>query len=99
MIVVLAAAAATDLEEIADYIARDNPARAASFVAELIERCDRLAATPLGFPLVPRYRDRGIRRRVHGRYLIFYRVERDRIVVLYVLDGARDYDPILFPEG
>jgi plasmid stabilization system protein ParE len=31
--------AAADLEEIADYITRDNPARAASFVAELEAKC------------------------------------------------------------
>ena len=35
MKVVLADEALTDLKAIADYIARDNPARARTFVAEL----------------------------------------------------------------
>ncbi len=39
----------------------------------------------------------GIRRRLHRNYLIFYRVETDKLVVLHVLHGARDHVPILFP--
>ena len=40
----------------------------------------------------------GVRRRLHGNYLIFYRIEADRLVVLHVLHGARDYGAILFPD-
>jgi plasmid stabilization system protein ParE len=35
--------AEADIEEISDFIARDNPGRAASFVAELRTRCCQLA--------------------------------------------------------
>lgn len=98
MIVVLTAEAEADLERIGDYIARDDPRRAASFVAELIDRCERLAATPDAYPLVPRYTAGGIRRRVHGKYLIFYRVASERIEILHVLNGAQDYERILFPS-
>jgi toxin ParE1/3/4 len=42
--------AATDLEEIAEYIARDNPVRAASFVAELEATWRAVAATPELYP-------------------------------------------------
>ena len=64
--------ALADLEEIYDYIAEDNPIAAATFLAELRERCGVLAEQPLigrerpelhpdlrGFPI--------------GRYVIFYR--------------------------
>jgi plasmid stabilization system protein ParE len=34
------------LEEIADYIARDNPVRVATFVAELEAKCRTAAETP-----------------------------------------------------
>lgn len=97
MKVVLAAEAARDLEAIGDYIARDNPARAQSFVAELIEKARALADHPEAFPLVPRYARYGVRRPVHGNYLIFYRVEAERISVLRILHGARDYEALLFP--
>jgi len=43
------------------------------------------------FPLVPCYEAHGIRRRVHGNYLFFYRVETDRVIVLHVLHAAMDY--------
>lgn len=99
MIVRLTPLAEAELEAIADYIARDNPRRALSFVQELRERCLSLAEMPLAFPLVPRYADRGIRHRVHGNYQIFYRVVGDppeRIDVLHVLHSARNYAALLF---
>jgi toxin ParE1/3/4 len=86
-------------EGIPDYSARDNPVRALSFVREIIERCTSLAEMPEAFPVVPRYQHHGIRRRVHGRYLIFYRIEGDRITILHVLNGAMDFEALLFPDG
>jgi toxin ParE1/3/4 len=99
MNVEFSAEAEADLEAIADYIARDNPVRALSFVREIIERCTSLAEMPEAFPVVPRYQHHGIRRRVHGRYLIFYRIEVDRITILHVLNGAMDFEALLFPDG
>lgn len=99
MKVVLTDEALADLESIADHIAQDNPPRARSFVAELLDKARGLADMPEGFPIVPRYAHLGIRRRVYGNYLIFYRVEAQRIVVIHILHGARDYDGLLFPEG
>ena len=96
MIVVLSHEAETDLERIGDYIARDNPTRAVSFVRELLGRCERLAETPEAFPLVPRYERHGVRRLVHGRYLVFYRVTADEVQILHILNGAQNYEAILF---
>lgn len=96
MSVRLTAGAESDLERIGDYIARDNPRRALSFVLELREQCMNLAALPLAFPLVPRYERHGVRRVVYGNYLIFYRVDARNITVLHVLHGAMDYAAILF---
>lgn len=98
MKVVLTDEALADLEAIADYIARDNPSRARSFVAELLAKARGLADMPEAFPLVPRYASLGIRRRVHGNYLIFYRADPARITVIHILHGARDYAALLFPE-
>lgn len=97
MIVVLTQAAEADLEQIGDYIARDNPVRAISFVQELLDRCHNLAAMPEAFPLVPRYEALGVRRLVHGRYLVFYRVTEQEVQVLHILNGAQDFEAILFP--
>lgn len=98
MKVVITEDAFEDLKAIGDYIAKDNPPRAQSFVAELLDKARGLAALPKGFPLVPRYEQHGIRRRNHRGYLIFYRVEEDRITVIHIVHGARDYEAILFPD-
>lgn len=98
MIVEFTATAEADLERIGDYIVRDNPARAISFVRELDRLCLDLADMPEAWPVVPRYEHHGIRRSVHGRYLIFYRIADDRITIVLVLDGAMDVEPILFPN-
>ncbi|KAG0181181.1 hypothetical protein DFQ28_002543, partial [Apophysomyces sp. BC1034] len=99
MIVRLLPDAEAELEAIGDYIARDNPVRALSFVRELRDKCPSLADMPLAFPLVPRYEAHGVRHRVSGHYQIFYRVVGqpiERIDILHVLHSARDYAPILF---
>ncbi|WP_311267152.1 type II toxin-antitoxin system RelE/ParE family toxin [Sphingobium sp. WCS2017Hpa-17] len=91
MKVELAAEAERDLEAIAYHIATDNPARALGFILELRDKCLGLADYPRAFPVVARYAHLDVRRRVYGQYLIFYRVEAERIVVLHILHGASDY--------
>ncbi len=92
----ITAEAERDLEGFGDYIAQDKLPRALSLIKELRDKCLSLADAPLAFPLVPRYENRGVRRRVHGNYLIFYRIEAKQVVVLHVLHGAMDYSGILF---
>lgn len=88
--------AKADLQQIGDYIAKDNPSRALSFINELEQKCLTIAVSTKAFPLVPRYEKHGIRRRVHGNYLIFYRVEAEQVVIVPVLHGSMDYAAILF---
>ena len=52
---------------------------------------------PNAFPLIARHAHEGIRRRVSGDYLIFYRVETGTVSIVRILHGARDYEPLLFP--
>lgn len=90
-----------NLEVIGDQIAKDNPDRAVTFVRELRELCESclgLAKFPERFPLVARDETKGVRRRLHGSYLIFCRVEPEQAVVLNILHGAQDYAAILFPQ-
>jgi len=98
MIVRLTAEAERDLEAIGDWIAADDWQRAVRFVEELRDACTGLADFPERFPLVPRYEHRGVRHRVHGRYLIFYIVESDAVTVLHVLHGAMDDAGVVFPS-
>ena len=61
-------------------------------------KCASLGEMPKAHPLVPRYAQKGIRRRVHGNYQIFYRADDTEIVVIRVLHGARDHTALLFPQ-
>ena len=97
MIVELTVAAQADLEAIGDYIARDNPTRALSFIRELYRSCNELAEMPEAWPIVSRYEQYHIRRRVHGRYLIFYWVGAEQVTVLHILNGSMDVEALLFP--
>lgn len=80
--------AATDLEEIGDYIARENLPRAVSFLDELEAHCHTIAEMPEAFParndLAP-----GLRMVVHGNYLILFRVVEDTVRVERIVHGAR----------
>jgi len=95
MKVVLSPEAIEDLEQIAQTIAADNPRRAATFVAELKQKCLALSAAPKAFPVVGFYRRAGVRRRVYNHYLIFYRLRADRIVIWRILHGARNHADLL----
>ena len=96
MIVVITDEAEADLEHIGDRIAEHSPARAVSFIQELRAKCLSLADRPYAFRLVPRHEHSDIRRRIHGRYLTFYRINGDTIEVVHVLNGAMNYEPLLF---
>jgi plasmid stabilization system protein ParE len=98
MKLVLTDEARADLVRIADWIARDNPRRAVTFVDEIEARCVQIPNMPRAHPLLPGREQSGLRRVVHGNYLIFYRVEPDHVVVVHILHGARDYQAILFSE-
>jgi toxin ParE1/3/4 len=90
--------ARSDLTSIGDMIAQDNPRRALSFIDELEARCLALPEMPLAYPLVSRKKDKGIRRLVHGNYLVFYQVKDDSVVILHVLAGSMNVDLILALE-
>lgn len=99
MNVVFTSKAEADLVAIGDFIAAHNPARAATFLAELVAKCEELADIPLAFPLLASHRDKHIRRRVHGHYLILYRMSGERVVILHVVCASLDMNRLLFGEG
>lgn len=87
-----------DLEEIADYIAADNPSRALSFIRELSERCQNLVSFPEAAPLRP---DLGANIRLvpYKRYAIFYTVQADAVRIERILGGGRNPSDIFKSNG
>ncbi len=83
------------LIHIGDYIAEDNPARAESFTAELHAKAMDIASLPRGFPLVPRYEQRGIRRRSYRGYAILYSIEDEGVVIYRFIGPGQDHDRLL----
>jgi toxin ParE1/3/4 len=94
--VVFSQSAEKDLEDIADWIALDNPERAGSFVAELIRTCKSIGRAPRSYPLADKSRDPTLRRHVYGSYLIFFDISTKEVEILHVVHGARDYAQIVF---
>jgi len=89
--------AEADLEEITDYIAADNPGRAVSFALELRARALALGDMPRAAQSRPDL-GRGLRAAVHDRYLIVFRLRRDRVEILRIIHSARDISKALKPN-
>ncbi|MGF6095773.1 type II toxin-antitoxin system RelE/ParE family toxin [Pseudomonas sp. 18175] len=86
--------AVQDLQEIALYIAQDNPQRALSFTAELRQKCQRIAEKPLA------YRSRrelgeNLRSCTHGHYVLFFECTDQAVTVVRVLHASRDLPQLL----
>lgn len=80
--------AVEDLKEIGDYIARDNPERALSFVDDIEPHRCRVAEAPITFPARENIAP-GLRMAVHGKSLILYGIQSDAVRVERIVHGAR----------
>ncbi len=82
-----------DLNDIIEYIARNNPAAAINLVRSIDEKCE----TVTNFPNMGKsYEDlapqlRGV---TVNNYVIFYRQVQNGIQVVRVLSGYRDFEAI-----
>lgn len=89
--------AETDILEIWDYIADDNPAAADRWVDQLDAQFRVLATQPL----MGRTRNElapGVRSFPVARYVVYYVPLHDGIDVVCVLHGARDIDAVFNPK-
>jgi toxin ParE1/3/4 len=87
--------ASTDIDSIAEYIAQDNPDRAATFIEELYQKLLVVAERPLSFPIREEISPT-IRSAHHGKYLIFFKVNAKIIDILRILHGSRDFENLLW---
>ena len=87
------ARARRDLLEIRDYIKKDAPGRAASWVGRIDKALGRLAEHPESgtIPKDERLAAKGYRVVVIGEYLAFYLQRKGRIEVRRVFHGRRRY--------
>jgi len=101
--VVPTVAALEDITEIACYLRERSQTVAAKFLQLLDATYEQLAGMPelgtkkyFAHPEMQNVRIWPVKK--YRNYLLFYRIEEDRILVLRVLHGARDYEGLFGGE-
>ena len=78
-----------DLEAIGNYIARDNPRRALTFIREIRQQCKQISERPTTYLLRSEVGE-NIRSRVFGRYIIYFAAIDESVRIVRILHGAMD---------
>ncbi len=82
--------AISDLDEITEYIALDKPEAAGNLVKRVFEAIERLKNFPDSGKKPPEFsRKTRYREVIIGPCRIFYRVEKNRVFILYVMRSER----------
>ena len=87
--------ARNDLVSIGEWIAKDNPQRAAGYVFEIDAACQRLIDFPLTGEKIGRYQKEDVRRKVQGSHVVLYTIREETVFVVRVIHGAQDYSRFL----
>lgn len=96
MRVVLTSPAEEDLGSIFRAIAADRPAVARAFTRALLDACLKLGDFPESHPLLDRFAQYGVRRHTFRGHLLIYWIVQDRVEILRILHGSRDYPDLVF---
>ena len=86
-----------DLGAIADYIAKDNPVRAVSFIREIRAQIGAIGKNPLLYRLRPEIGE-DARMAFTGNYAILFRVHGKTVRIERVVYGGRDLLAMFHPE-
>jgi toxin ParE1/3/4 len=82
--------AAEDLDQVAEFIARDSPRYAAAFVREARDAARSLAVLARRGRIVPEFADENIRELLVRSYRLIYQVSPDVVSIIGFIHGARD---------
>ncbi|MBA4043448.1 MAG: type II toxin-antitoxin system RelE/ParE family toxin [Erythrobacter sp.] len=89
--------AQVDLLDIGETIARDNPERAASYVAELLDRTAQIAGQPTLYRLRPEWGS-AVQSARFGSNLILFEMSEEGVTILRYLHGRRDIGSLMPKE-
>ena len=78
------------VNEISDYIARENVSAAKRWVDSLFIKTKRLEKFPQSGRAVPETQRLSIREIIYGNYRVIYRISRDQIAILTIRHGRQD---------
>jgi addiction module RelE/StbE family toxin len=93
------ASAMRDLDQIAAYIARDNPQAARRWIDRLRKTAEGAARMPLAARIVPEIQRDDVREVFLGSYRIVYGVRDDHIFVFTVFGGGKQLSEDAVPRG
>lgn len=90
--------ALNDLDEIAEYIALDKPGAAKNLVKEVFKSVKILKQFPESGRCPPELPQTGYRELIVGPCRIFYRIEKKRVYILYVMRSERELRKFLLGD-
>lgn len=83
--------ALSDLDAIADYIALDKPEAARQLVQRVFQHVEQLSDHPKSGSRPPELKGWRYRQIVEPPCRVFYRIDGDRVYILYVMRGERHF--------
>lgn len=87
-----------DLEEIAEYIALDDPEAADEFVTRVLNRAKLLIDHPRIGTFIPELPESKYRQLIVGPCRIFHRIEEDKVYIVHVRRSEQLFRPSLLDE-
>jgi addiction module RelE/StbE family toxin len=87
-----------DLKQIHDYITRDSKFYAQKVSIEIVERSEKLKIFPEIGRVVPEIGDPNIRELIIYSYRLIYEVFPDRVEILALIHGKRDFSSEILDE-
>ncbi len=87
-----------DLNEIAEYIALDKPGVASHLVQKVFSKTERLEEFPESGRKPPELKKSRYKEIIVDPCRIFYRIEKDKVYILYVMRSERKLRKYLLSE-
>lgn len=92
--------AESDIQEIFEYISRDNKAAAIKWLEEIERQIDTLEDFPLRCPVIPEAQEleEEYRHLIYGNYRTIFRIGGSKVIIMRVIHGARLLDLQMFEK-
>jgi plasmid stabilization system protein ParE len=87
--------AASNFEDVCNYIAKDSEYYAALFAKKVNAVVKAIPQFPEAGRIVPEYRDETLREKIYENYRIVYRLKREFVEIVTICHGAKPLDNIV----
>jgi plasmid stabilization system protein ParE len=87
--------AASNIEDICNYIAKDSEYYAALFAKRINSIVRNIPQFPKSGRVVPEYKDKTLREKIYRNYRIVYRLKEEFIEIVAICHGAKPLDDLV----